>query len=160
LARLFDIDLLSKHPKLMAALSTLVGLMYLAAAGMQVLQVLGVIAFWFLTSDIVVIFLLVVLAAVFLGGVSPLRKEQREAIAFPAVGLILAALLFVLKIVILLTNAIGCILSFDDWQSWSVSMDFEPTLWTFPIIVGMFALVALYSGSSGIAEDGVDSSDS
>ena len=151
--------MLSKQPLLMAAVSTTAGLLYLAAASMQILRIMGLVGFWFLTPDVVIVFLLLVLAGVFLSGVLPLKHRKRQAIAFPTVGLILSALLFVLKIAILFTNALGWILSFEDWQTWSLAMDFEPTLWTFPIIIGMFAVVSWYSGNSSTVENGVGTHD-
>ncbi len=159
MSRYLDLEMLSKQPLLMAAVSTAAGLLYLATASMQILRIMGLVGFWFLTPDVVIVFLLLVLAGVFLSGVLPLKHGKRHAIAFPTVGLILSALLFVLKIAILLTNALGWILSFEDWQTWSLAMDFEPTLWTFPIIIGMFAVVSWYSSSSTTVENGVDTHD-
>ncbi|TFG12331.1 hypothetical protein EU537_09765 [Candidatus Thorarchaeota archaeon] len=159
MVRNLDINMLSKKPRLMAVISSAAGLLYVTAAVMQILEFMGIVSLWFLTPDLVTIFVLLVLAAVFLSGVSALRLRQKQAIAYPTAGLLLSALLFLLKLTILLTNALGWVLSFEDWQSWSVVMDIEPTLWTFPIVVVMFAAVFWHSDTTEKMENRVDTHD-
>ena len=86
-------------------------------------------------SDLIGGFLLIIVASVFLTGVQPLSKNNQEGYAFIAVGYILAALLFALQILVILTNFLGWFFRFEDWIVWSIWTDFTPSVWMFIILM-------------------------
>ncbi|TFG26111.1 hypothetical protein EU528_14980 [Candidatus Thorarchaeota archaeon] len=116
-------------------LALVVGLAYAAVGMVQVLVALGFI--WPLIgfTDLVGGFLLIIVAAVFLTGVRPLSRDEQEGYAFIAVGYILAAVLFALQILVIITNAFGWLLQFEDWLTWNILNDITPSLWMFLILM-------------------------
>ena len=118
-----------------ARLALVVGLAYAVVGIIQVFVALGFIAPIAGFSDLVGGFLLIIVAAVFLTGVRPLSKDEQEGYAFIAVGYILAAVLFALQIMVIITNALGWLLRFEDWIAWNVFNDITPSLWMFLILM-------------------------
>ncbi|MFW9869733.1 MAG: hypothetical protein ACFFEL_08925, partial [Candidatus Thorarchaeota archaeon] len=86
-------------------------------------------------TDLVGGFLLMIVASVFLTGVSPLSNNTQEGYAYIAVGYILAAVMFALQVLVILTNALGWFLQFEDWLAWNIINDITPSLWMFVILM-------------------------
>ncbi len=116
-------------------LALVVGLAYAGVGTIQVLVTLGFIAPIIGFTDLIGGFLLIKVAAVFLTGVKPLSRDEQEGYAFIAVGYILAAVLFALQIMVIITNALGWILQFENWLGWNFLNDLTPSLWLFVILV-------------------------
>ena len=116
-------------------LALVVGLSYAGVGIIQVFVALGFIGPIIGFTDLVGGFLLIIVASVFLTGVKPLSKDEQEGYAFIAVGYILAAVLFALQIMVIITNLLGWLLQFENWLAWSILNDFTPSLWLFVILV-------------------------
>lgn len=124
-----------KESRLPAVLTLLVGLAYLMVGIFEVLSSLNLIPPIVGFTDLLGGVLLIIISSVFLTGVKPLLENDSEGYAFVAVGYILAALLFGLQILVILTNALGWFLRFQDWLSWNIWTDFTPSLWMFIILM-------------------------
>jgi hypothetical protein len=124
-----------KESRLPAILTLLVGLAYLIVGIFEILSSLHLIHPIVGFTDLLGGVLLIIISSVFLTGVKPLLKNDSEGYAFVAVGYILAALLFGLQILVILTNALGWFLHFEDWISWNIWTDFTPSLWMFIILM-------------------------
>ncbi len=112
-----------------------IGLGYLLVGSIQVLSSIGIIAPIIGFSDLIGGFLLIIVALVFLTGIRPLSENNNEGYAFIIVGYILAALLFALQVLVILTNALGWVLQFEDWIIWNISNNITPSLWMFIILL-------------------------
>ena len=106
--------------RLPAMLTLLVGLAYLIVGIFEILSSLHLIPPIVGFTDLLGGVLLIIISSVFLTGVKPLLENDSEGYAFVAVGYILAALLFGLQILVILTNALGWFLRFQDWLSWNI----------------------------------------
>ena len=122
----------SKWP---SVLTLIIGIAYLCVGVVQILSSLQLITPLVGFSDLIGGFLLIIVASVFLTGVQPLSKNNQEGYAFIAVGYILAALLFALQILVILTNGFGWFLRFEDWIAWNIWTDITPSLWMFIILM-------------------------
>jgi hypothetical protein len=116
-------------------LALVAGFAYCAAGVLQLLASTGLVGPVIGFTDFLGGLLLVVVAAVFLAGVRPLSRNKKEGYAFIVVGYILAAVLFVLQIMVILTNGLGWILGFEDWTGWNIYNDITPSLWMFIILM-------------------------
>ena len=116
-------------------LALVIGLAYSGAGFVQVFVALGFIGPIIGFTDLVGGFLLIIVAAVFLTGVRPLSKDEQEGYAFIAVGYILAAVLFALQIMVIITNLLGWFLRYENWLGWNVLNDINPSLWLFIILM-------------------------
>jgi hypothetical protein len=67
--------------------------------------------------------------------VRPLSKNNQEGYAFITVGYILAALLFGLQVLVILTNGLGWFLRFEDWLAWNILSDITPSFWMFIVLM-------------------------
>jgi hypothetical protein len=121
--------------RLPAMLTLLVGLAYLIVGIFEILSSLHLISPIVGFTDLLGGVLLIIISSVFLTGVKPLLENDSEGYAFVAVGYILAALLFGLQILVILTNALGWFLRFQDWLSWNIWTDFTPSLWMFIVLM-------------------------
>jgi hypothetical protein len=119
----------------LSRLALVVGLAYASVGIIQIIVALGFIAPIVGFTDLVGGFLLIIIAAVFFTGVKPLSKNEQEGYAFIAVGYILAAILFALQVLVIITNAIGWFLRFNNWLQWNVLNDITPSLWLFVILM-------------------------
>lgn len=118
-----------------AILALVVGLSYAGIGSLQLLVSIGLVGSIMGFTDFVGGLLLVIVAAVFLTGVRPLLRNEQEGYAFIAVGYILAAVLFALQILVILTNAFGWILRYESWLDWNIFNDITPSLWMFIILM-------------------------
>lgn len=116
-------------------LSLVIGLVYAGVGVVQVFVAFGIIGPITGFTDLVGGFLLIIVAAVFLTGVKPLSKDEQEGYAFIAVGYILAAVLFALQIMVIVTNLLGWFLRFENWLGWNILNEITPSLWLFVILV-------------------------
>lgn len=113
----------------------IIGVAYLCVGVVQILSSLQLITPLIGFSDLIGGFLLIIVASVFLTGVRPLSENNQEGYAFIAVGYILAALLFGLQILVIVTNGLGWFLRLEDWLAWSILSDITPSLWMFIILM-------------------------
>ena len=118
-----------------ARLACVVGLAYAGVGVVQVLVAFGFLGPFIGFSDLVGGFLLIIVDAVFLTGVKPLSKNDQEGYAFIAVGYILAAVLFALQIMVIITNLLGWLFQFEVWLLWNILNDITPSLWLFVMLV-------------------------
>lgn len=133
---MFRIELhLPKEGRWPSFFTLLTGLCYLAIGFIQILSSVGLIAPIIGFTDIVGGFLLIIVASVFLTGVKPLSNNDQEGYAYVAVGYILAAVMFALQVLVILTNALGWFLQFGDWLTWTIIDDLTPSLWMFLILM-------------------------
>ena len=126
---------LPKNGKWSSVLTLIVGIAYLVVGVIQILSSLQLIAPIVGFSDLIGGILLIIVASVFLTGVKPLSVNNQEGYAFIAVGYILAALLFGLQILVILTNGLGWLLRFEDWIAWNIWNDITPSFWMFVILM-------------------------
>jgi hypothetical protein len=124
-----------EESRLPAILTLLIGLAYFIVGIFEILSSLHLIPPIVGFTDLLGGVLLIIISSVFLTGVKPLLANDSEGYAFVAVGYILAALLFGLQILVILTNALGWFLRFQDWLSWNIWTDFTPSLWMFIILM-------------------------
>lgn len=122
----------SKWP---SVLTLVIGIAYLSVGFVQILSSLQLITPLVGFSDLIGGFLLIIVASIFLTGVKPLTENNQEGYAFIAVGYIIAALLFGLQILVILTNGLGWFLRFEDWIAWSIWNDITPSLWMFVLLM-------------------------
>jgi hypothetical protein len=118
-----------------SVLTLAIGLGYFVVGIIQILSSIGVIAPIVGFADLVGGFLLIIIAAVFLTGYKPLSVNNQEGYAFIAVGYILAAVMFALQVLVILTNALGWFLQFENWLAWNLVNDITPSFWMFLILM-------------------------
>ncbi len=128
-----------KWPSILALIT---GLSYGGIGLLQILVSLQVVAPITGFNDLIGGILLIIVASIFLTGVKPLSKDEKEGYAFIAVGYGLAAILFTLQVMVIITNGLGWILQFEDWLAWNIYSDITPSLWIFLIL--MIATGALW----------------
>ena len=126
---------LPENSKWPSVLTSAIGIAYLCVGVLQIFSSLQLITPLVGFSDLIGGFLLIIVASVFLTGTKPLSKNNQEGYAFIAVGYILAALLFGLQILVIITNSLGWFLRFEDWIAWSIWNDITPSLWMFVILM-------------------------
>ncbi|MHA2207137.1 MAG: hypothetical protein ACXABC_14865 [Candidatus Thorarchaeota archaeon] len=114
----------------------IMGLLYLTVGLIQLLSSIGVIAPMVGMSDPLSAIMILIISGVFFVGIGPTKRNIRNGYAYLAVGLIFAAVLFALQIIIIGTNAIGWLLQLEDWIEWNLLNDLSPSLWLF-LIVGV-----------------------
>jgi len=145
----------SKWPSIF---TLLIGNAYLIVGVVQVLSSLQWITPIIGFSDLIGGFLLIIIASVFLTGVKPLLENNKEGYAFVAVGYILAALLFALQILVILTNGLGWFLRFEDWIAWNIGNDITPSLWMFVILMtgtgSLWVIGNMRDRIMGVTEEG------
>ena len=126
---------LPEQGKWPSILTLSIGLGYLIVGIIQILSSIGLIPPIAGFTDIIGGFLLIIVASVFLTGYRPLSENNQEGYAFIAVGYILAAVMFALQVLVILTNALGWILQFEDWLAWNIMNDITPSFWMFLILM-------------------------
>ncbi len=126
---------LPEDSKWSSVFTLIIGIAYLGVGIIQIFSSLQLITPIVGFSDLIGGFLLIITASVFLTGVKPLSENNQEGYAFVAVGYILAALLFGLQILVILTNSLGWVLRFEDWIVWNILGDITPSLWMFIIMM-------------------------
>ena len=130
-----DVIRMSEDGRWLAVLVFIIGISYGVAGLLEMAVSLSFIPPIPGFNDFVGGLLLIIIASVFLTGVRPLLKNEQEGYAFIAVGYILAAILFALQIMVMITNALGWILRYQDWLNWNIINDITPSLWMFIILM-------------------------
>lgn len=126
----------------------ILGIVYLAGGLLWFSSSIGLAVPFPSPSDPISSLMLVIVSMVFLAGVRPLRRGEREGFAYIAVGIFLAGVLFVLQLFILSTNYLGWILGFEDWVAWTPLLDITPTVWLFFIILLIFGIARALEGET------------
>jgi hypothetical protein len=75
--------------------------------------------------------MLIIIGAVYLTGVRQQAQGEREGLSFLIVGSLLAAVFFVVYVVIMLANGVGYAFQFEDWLEWVWLDDLRPGIWLF-----------------------------
>lgn len=75
--------------------------------------------------------MLIIIGAVYLTGVGQQGRGEREGLSFLLVGSLLAAVFFVVYVVIMLANGVGYAFQFEDWLEWVWLDDLRPGIWLF-----------------------------
>ncbi len=128
-------------------LALLMGIVYLVGGLLWLLASLGLPVPFPAIDDSISAAVLVVVAAVFLSGVGPLRQGDREGLGFIAVGVLLAGIMFALQLVILSTSFLGWTLGLEDWISWNLAMSLTPTVWLFLLVILFLAVGRMLEGN-------------
>ncbi|MFX0056105.1 MAG: hypothetical protein ACFFAD_14350 [Candidatus Hermodarchaeota archaeon] len=126
----------------------LLGMVYLAGGFLWFISSIGIAVPIRVPSDPISSLMLIIISMVFLAGVKPLHRGEREGFAYIAVGIFLAGILFVLQLVILSTNSLGWILGFEDWVAWTPLLDITPTVWLFFIVLLIFGIARALEGET------------
>ncbi len=121
-----------KWPSILALITAL---SYGGIGVLQILVSLQIVAPITGFSDLIGGILLIIVGSIFLTGVKPLSRNEKEGYAFIAVGYGLAGILFALQVMVIATNALGWILQFEDWLAWNIYIDITPSLWIFLILM-------------------------
>ena len=115
------------------------GLLYLGVGTVELLTEFGLLSISFVSKDAIQSLMLLIVGTVFLSGTPTLYRRDREGYAFTLVGATLAALLFILQILVLGSNALGWILGFGDWVNWSIFSDLTTSVWLFALLLVVYA---------------------
>ncbi|MHA2209908.1 MAG: hypothetical protein ACXABV_12100 [Candidatus Thorarchaeota archaeon] len=126
----------------------ILGMVYLTGGLLWFISSIGIPISFPASSDPTSSLMLMIVSMVFLAGVGPLRRNNREGYAYIAVGIFLAGILFALQLVTLATNYLGWILGFEDWIGWTLLSDMTPTIWLFLLILGIFGITRAVEGES------------
>ncbi len=135
-----------KWPSILALIA---GLSYGGIGFLQLLVSLQIAAPITGFNDLIGGFLLIIVASIFLTGVKPLSKDEKEGYAFIAVAYMLAAILFALQVMVIITNALGWILQFEDWLAWNIYSDITPSLWIFLILMTVTGVLWVFGSLRG-----------
>ncbi len=134
-------------------LSLLFGVLYAIAGIIDILTVVGYISTPLSTGDLIASLMMVIVGTVYLAGTPSLQKGEREGYAFTLVATTLAAILFILQVLVFLSNGLGWLLRFDDWLEWNILSDLTPSIWLFLLILlamGILRSLKLLGGEKGI----------
>ncbi len=130
-----DDDTLPRWPFLY---NVLFGTLYLTIGITDILSALGISIFPFRPKDIMSPLMLLITGIVFLAGTPMLKRRDEEGYAFTLVATILAAILFALQTLVLISNALGWVLGLEDWTEWNVISDITPAVWLFFLVAVAF----------------------
>lgn len=140
-------------------LSGLFGLAYLIIGLVYFLSGIGIVMPLAGASDPIASLMLVIVSIVYIAGIPMLSKGKREGYAFTLVATLLAALLFFLQILALASDALGWLLGYSGWASWTVFQDAAPSLWLFMFVLMAMAILKFagkLGGEKGIFPIGGD----
>jgi len=121
--------------KVIATYSAVLGLIYLTFGLVEILAGLGFVEVPLVPADVFGGIMLVIIAAVFLAGISEQWKGNREGLSFFVVGILLAAIFFGLYVLIMVANGLGYLLQFEDWLEWTWLDDLRPGIWLFSLVL-------------------------
>lgn len=119
----------------------LAGFLYIVAGILEITTSLGVDAVEPFANMLRVVgdpfngFVLIVIGLVFLKGVGPASRGDREGISYIAGGALLASTLLGFYVLNSLSNCLGFVLGFEDWLGWTILDEMKPgvVLWLFTI---------------------------
>lgn len=122
--------------KKVAAYSALLGIMYATFGLLEIIIWAGVTTIAYVPADIFGGIMLLIIASVYLAGVSQQLRGNREGLSFLAVGSLLSAVFFGVYVTIVAANGLGYVLqplgeAFGDWAEWTWLDDVRPAIWLF-----------------------------
>jgi hypothetical protein len=129
------------------ALNLLAGIAYFTAGIFQIVSDYIGIYLPFIPTNPIVGIVLICISSIFLTGAIHTLRGQRDAYAFMIVGMILAAIVFILQIITILTNGLGWLIQLEDWHDWTIQNDLSPGLWLFPIFAVILRILRGEKGS-------------
>jgi len=112
-------------------LEILVGWGDFVGTGVPIIQPIELAGVNVVPPDVFGGIMLIIIGAVYLTGVRQQAKAEREALSFLLVGSLLAAVFFVVYVVIMLANGVGYVFQFEDWLEWIWLDDLRPGIWLF-----------------------------
>lgn len=128
---------LSKSSGQMVAIySAIVGLAYVllglleiaGGLGVELSLLAGLAGALYVVGDMFAGFVLIVIGAVYLGGLGSVSHGDREGLSFVSVGAIMSTVLLILYLANILSNGLGLVLGFEDWLEWTLMDDIRPGL--------------------------------
>lgn len=134
-------------------LSLLFGWLYVVVGIADIMGTLGFIAQVFTTGDVIASMMMIIVGTVYITGTPSLHRREREGYAFTLVATTLAAILFVLHVLVFASNGLGWLLGFEDWIGWNALSDLTPPIWLFLLILlamGILRSRKLLGGEKGI----------
>ncbi len=133
--------------------NAVLGPLYLLVAVLYTLSGFGLILPLPASEDVIGSSMLYIVSAVYLAGIKPLMNGVREGYAYTLVATVLAAILFILHLIVFGTNILGSMLGLDDWIGWTPLDSLSPAIWLFGLILVGAALLRLtdrLGGEKGI----------
>lgn len=135
--------------QMVAIYSAIVGLAYVLMGlleitrglGVELSMLTGLAEAFYVVGDAFAGFVLVVIGAVYLGGLVVSRGD-REGLSYVSVGALMSTVLLALYVANIVSNGLGLVLGFEDWLGWTVLDDFRPglILWVLAIPAVLVAL--------------------
>jgi hypothetical protein len=120
----------------LGALYMLIGLLEaLAWLRLEIQQFRWIAGAFNIVGDIFAGFVLLIIGVVYLSGLEPLWRGDREGWSYITVGALMSTVLLILYTVNILSNGLGSVLGFEDWMEWNLLSEVKPglLLW-FPAI--------------------------
>ena len=133
-------------------LTIILGLAYGVLGFIEMIVGVGLLQPVLGARDLISGFALFIISLVFFAGVKPLARDEEEGFAFIVVGVILAAVVFILQLVLMGTHLLGWILQLEEWVEWNIITDVTPSLWMFLIVVTILGILKV-SGAWRIWEE-------
>jgi len=130
-----------------AVYSGLIGLLYVSFGLIELLDGFGLTVdplsniseIAFVQGDPFAGAMLIITGTVYLAGIGPQSRGNREGISLLTVGALLSTILFGLYLAIMASNSLGYVLGFEDWRHWAWTDDIRPELWLwFLVVPGVF----------------------
>ncbi|MFW9921380.1 MAG: hypothetical protein ACFFED_17400 [Candidatus Thorarchaeota archaeon] len=134
-------------------LSLIFGSLYILIAIIDILALLAIIQSPYSTGDFIASIMMLVVGLVFIAGTPSLRRGEKDGYAFTLVATTLAGILFLLQILVFISNALGWILGFENWSEWDPLADIIPSIWLFTLILltmGVLRSLKMLGGEKGI----------
>ncbi|MHA1771504.1 MAG: hypothetical protein ACTSYL_03520 [Candidatus Thorarchaeota archaeon] len=143
-------DWLQQNQDLWKLLSFILCPIYLIVGSVELLVSLGGVSVSLFNPDLMDSFLILVIGAVFCEGLLQTRHKEPEAFAFIIVGLILATVVFLLRVIVISSNLLGWALHLEDWASWSIT---EGLTWSLVIYLVTVPIVGVVWLSRKLANE-------
>ena len=110
-------------------LYVLMGLLEIVGGfGVEIPLLAGVAGAFYVVGDSFSGFVLVVIGAVYLGGLGAVSGGDRKGLSYVSVGALMSTALLALYIANILSNGLGLVLGFEDWLEWTLMDDLRPGL--------------------------------
>lgn len=136
--------------QMVAIYSAIVGLAYVFMGlleivgwfGLDIPMLAWITGAFYIVGDAFAGFVLVVIGAVYLGGLGTVSRGDKEGLSFVSVGALMSTILLSLYIAYILSNGLGFVLGFKDWLEWTLMDDLRPglLLWFLAIPAILIAL--------------------
>ncbi|MDF1541249.1 MAG: hypothetical protein P1Q69_20290 [Candidatus Thorarchaeota archaeon] len=129
--------------------NTVFGILYLIVAILYTLSGFGLILPLPASDDVIGSLMLFIVSVVYLAGIKPLMRGLKDGYAFTLVATVLAAILFVLHLIVFATDALGWILGLENWLNWAPLGSLSPAIWLFGMILVGIAILRLTDRMGG-----------